>query len=717
MANYAQSLYGAAIYGPSATAADQVTGLTATVLNYGSISLSWGNPGSQWIRMRLVRSQYGFPITQDDGIVLFEVNAGPAASAPVDASVTSYTDMMLATPRFYYYSIFISKIVGATTQWVRSGTVIGQSVKDHGYTPYLLNRLPGVFATDDGVTEEIVGNHSTPLSRFLSITAMEISRARDNYDHLTGAWDPERIHANLLPELLGTYNFPLEPNIGIRNNRALTAAAPFITRMKGTAASAVALGEAVTGYRVKVVPFTNLMFDDNDSSFEQSLGHWSSTGSATIARSTTVTRNDGTNPAAGSMQVTATANGNIDLASADSGYGFGSNTYGGGQYGVGSALVAIGLGIPVSVGKQYTISAYVASAGNTTQPICDIQWFDVNGAFISTSPGVTGLITDPGLTARMTTTATAPGGALFAIPHIRLVGVSNGDIFYVDQVQFEQAASASPYSPARQVILRLVAPRINEMQNPGFDTDVSNWSGLNATLSWDGTFTFNGGAGSCKVTPSGAGTASVTALATVDPFVPYVLAAQIGSATTQMYQIQVQWRDSSFNIIRTDSVSNLMVAANAFARVGMLGNVVPNNAASARVTIQATPGSTATAAVFWVDDVLFEEINLFAGDEYGGVPYGSGGYGGVSGYRNLVGDTPYGAGGFGADLWGGTDPPRYFDTNTDPVDAKWEGTVGLSRLHLYPLFGIREGRLADLLTQNIPLGASSRLVWAQGRPS
>lgn len=703
MANYALSAYGASAYGPDSSPNYFVTSLIATAMGFGSVFLSWTNPGaSDWIRLRLVRSQYGFPANYEDGVTLLDLNCGPVAVSPIDASATSYSDTGLTAPKFYYYSLFVSKVVGSAITWIRAGDIIGQSVADHAYGAYLLDRLPSIFSSLDGSADEIPGSDDTPLYRFLKVIGADTSRTRDFVDHLNYTYEPERVHANLLAEYLGTFNYAFEPMVGIRNNRSYAREAAFIAQMKGTTAGLTTLGEAITGYQVKQLPLINLFMDENESSFEQSIGNWRVTaGSATLARNTVTTRNDTLNGFAGSLKVTANSGADIHLTDVD----------------LSSAANIRKFAIPVTQNLAYTLSGYFYSPGASTSPTMFILWYDKGGILLRTDSGTPGPATGANWNSRPTCTSVAPPNALWAVGMPAISAPTNGDIHYLDQLQFEQAAAASTYTPARQIQLRLIAPRINEVKNGGFDANLAGWSASNATTAWDNVTTYNGGAGSCKVTPTANGTASITTTITVDPDVPYVEASQIYSASPQIFSQSVVWKDSSGATISIDTSGPVAVDAATWSRLGIVGLVVPATAATGVVTVSVLPGSLTTGTVFYVDDVMLEEINLWQGGMYGDGGYGSGGYGGVSGQPSLAGTLPFGAGEYGDGIFGGATPPRFFDTHTDPVDAKWEGTTGNSRMHLYPLFGIRASRLSDLVSKSIPLGATYALEYALGRPS
>ena len=105
---------------------------------------------------------------------------------------------------------------------------------------------------------------------------------------------------------------------------------------------------------------------------------------------------------------------------------------------------------PVVAGTQYTVLARVRAA-TTVRPVsCLLYWYDASKVFISTTTGttVTGETTVSWFQTSLT--ATAPAGAAYCSPSVRVqdaTTITNGEVHYVDGVDFHQGSSTSYSAP------------------------------------------------------------------------------------------------------------------------------------------------------------------------------------------------------------------------------------------------------------------------------
>ena len=72
MSRYGVDYYGASYYGSNSLVQFDASPFLAKPYDYASIELRWVTPTGSWDYLRLVRNSYGFPVTADDGDVLFE---------------------------------------------------------------------------------------------------------------------------------------------------------------------------------------------------------------------------------------------------------------------------------------------------------------------------------------------------------------------------------------------------------------------------------------------------------------------------------------------------------------------------------------------------------------------------------------------------------------------------------------------------------------------
>jgi len=277
MARYGLSYYGQAYYGPDNPVSFVAGVFTAKPVSYASIELSWSSPTGDWSKMRLVRNPYGFPVNAFDGDVL-------VAEAKEDDPTFYLDNQDLAEEAFYYYSLFVFDVVSYS--WIRSGNVIGLSVKDYNYRNKLYNWLPEITKIEQLylATAEV---NNQDLFKFLSVFGFQLDQTQTLISLLEDRYNLEKVSALLLPPMLNQFGLVFEPEIGFQQARILIRDAIQIGKQKGGADGVREFIKAFTGYAVPqpiagtpnpsidgLQVSKNLMLDYNDSSFEESFGHW-----------------------------------------------------------------------------------------------------------------------------------------------------------------------------------------------------------------------------------------------------------------------------------------------------------------------------------------------------------------------------------------------------------------------------------------------------------
>lgn len=103
------------------------------------------------------------------------------------------------------------------------------------------------------------------------------------------------------------------------------------------------------------------------------------------------------------------------------------------------------LTLPVTVGTQYTLSAYVISSTSRTARV-NLEWRDAGGAVISTSNGATVTTSAAADTyVRPFVTATAPANSVTVRIQFEITNAVNGDTHYWSAILLEAAATAKNY--------------------------------------------------------------------------------------------------------------------------------------------------------------------------------------------------------------------------------------------------------------------------------
>ena len=276
MSRYGIDYYGLALYGPD-TYVDFSSSLSATPYSYGSIYLKWTSPAGNWSKIRLVRNPYGYPITPFDGITLLDEFYGDDPTELLDSSD-------LAEGAYYYYSLFVYDINQYV--WVKTGQIEGLSVKRFNNQERLWDYLPDVYKLGT-VTSYSVTDENSQLKNFLNIFGFWFDQTQTTIELLINRYDVQRVNAKLLPLMLKQFGLEYEEEIGAQQARVLLRDATQLQKEKGSlqgikeyikSFSGYSLSNAIEGSALPAVEGLvvghNLMLDYNDSSFEESLGHW-----------------------------------------------------------------------------------------------------------------------------------------------------------------------------------------------------------------------------------------------------------------------------------------------------------------------------------------------------------------------------------------------------------------------------------------------------------
>jgi hypothetical protein len=279
MSRYGIDYYGLSTYG-DATSVSYVAGsFTAQARSYNSIRLKWASPSGAWSDIRLVRNSYGFPVNAYDGDVLVNVAK--------ENDPTIYNDTYnLSKGSFYYYSIFVYETFNY--KWVRAGNVMGVSVKNYNYGKNLYDYLPGIYKIKQAYIATADWDNDD-LYRFMSLFGFQLDYVQTVTELLVERYNLEKVGGMLIPSLLQQFGLTYEPEIGYQQSRILIRDAVTIGKKKGSADGLREYMKAFTGYAVPqpvagtpnssldgLVKSHNLMLDYNDSSFEESKGHWAS---------------------------------------------------------------------------------------------------------------------------------------------------------------------------------------------------------------------------------------------------------------------------------------------------------------------------------------------------------------------------------------------------------------------------------------------------------
>lgn len=585
---------------------------------HNRIYISWAIPGGKWDRLRLVRSAAGYAAHSEDGAIIHTSTFASPSSA--------FQDDNLTAGRFYYYSLFVRTVdPSGRSLWVRSADAQGLSVANHNYGRTLLNRLPRVYTAGSSLGEP---DESSALGRFCQLLGFKLDEYASLLESLRLVNDADRVPGNLLPSLAAQVGVRYEPEIGMYRNRVLTRNAARLSKFRCTERGITGLASSVTGYGATMQPFYNLVANRDDSSARLSTGAWKITPGATLTRSISVEPHPGADDRAVFVLTNNATARDIDLT--DSSF------------------------VHVQPQIQYALTAFFKSPGGGVQTQLTVQFFDQEQVLLSESAPVS----NPASTTawgRISGTATAPAKAVYAKFRIRLLAVGANQVHHLDAIQFEKFNGSNPrdFQSARLLTVRLIAPRVNELGNSGFDSSVNNWTS-SGTLTWDGTVAAESPGGSAKITVAANAGADLHQRVVVDHSQAFVAAAQVRSNGTGTARLEITYLTTAGNFISVETGAPFTIGK-TFTRV-TFNDITPGNATQAvfRLVLSGAP------TTWHVDDCQFE-------------------------HGNGLGD--------------------YFGLRTNPGEVLFEGPFETSRSHLYPVFLARRARLQALLDEQIPQGA------------
>jgi len=287
MSRYGIDYYGIGYYGPTNPVLFDANPFIARPYDYGKILLQWRDPSGAWARIRLVRNRFGFPVNAWDGDILFDNVNGEEDN--------EYSDVGPLLPaQFYYYSIFVFETVQYT--WSRAADAIGLSVKDYGNSTRLYDYLPEVYKVRSIYSIDTSFDNQD-LKSFLALFGFQVNYVQTLTDLLIQRYNVEKVGGTLVPTMLKQFGLQFETEVGLQQSRILLRDAVQLYKDKGSSQGLREVIKSFSGYAVpKPVAGTpnpavdglvvghNLMLDYNDSSFEESVGHWASLSNATLTQ-------------------------------------------------------------------------------------------------------------------------------------------------------------------------------------------------------------------------------------------------------------------------------------------------------------------------------------------------------------------------------------------------------------------------------------------------
>jgi phage tail-like protein len=445
VARYGSFLYGTATYGIPPRLAYSVNPMTLTVLDFNKTYLTWQLPTGSFSRIRLVRSQSGYP---EDGVILWDELA-------TEGNVTrdDFTDPDDGTNiediepgRQIYYSMFLLVDAG---YWIVAGQISDLVPSNHSVQSKMMDIIPRVYTSNIqspiGVVDE-----TSALYDFIDGLSFTYEQLLTQTDLARPNHAADKTPESLIPIETLNVGLDYEPNIPVRNRKRLVREAIYMYNHKGTKLGLETYVESLTNYSPTITVSPNLFLTVQDSTFYNSVGNWQ-TNACTISSVTS--------------QVPPTSTKVIDeeytcqVVAAS-----------------GSAYITLGesapitLGVPVAESTEYTFGFQgksPTSAGNIT---LTAKWYDKNGTYISAT-SATALSANNTWQSKWKT-ATTPADTRYATFKFEF---SAAGTYYIDQVDIHEGSETS-YDEARAINVYLSPNKSNYINNPSFEGTTNEWT-------------------------------------------------------------------------------------------------------------------------------------------------------------------------------------------------------------------------------------------------
>jgi phage tail-like protein len=449
VARYGVNYYGASKYGAFAKLAFSVDPMSAVVLTFTKVKVSWQPPRGEFSRVRLVRNQAGYPETAEDGVIIFDEYAteGNVSRSYFIDGEDNPNDVPFVTGRQTYYRFFLFTDQNV---WRVAGVINVTIPSDHNAQTKFMNTLPRVFTSAEQSPLGAV-NTNSDLYNFIdglmftfeeSLTFLDLLRPRH-----TGLETP----LQLLPIEASNFGLIQEPSLPTKNRKRLIREALYMYSRKGTKLGIETYVESLTGFGPTITVSDNLLLSVQDSTFYGGIGNWVAT-SGVLTSSTEQVPDSATN------QIDTVRTGKV-VAS-----GSGSMTLG--------LDNPITKGVPVTPDTEYIVSCKLkspASAGNIT---LSVRFYDKDGAATSTATSATAVAAN-NTWKSSSVTATSDEDSSYAVI---TVAYSAAGTYYIDQVCMQEGDTVA-YDEARSVDIFLNPPKTNLIKNPSFEVNATdNWT-------------------------------------------------------------------------------------------------------------------------------------------------------------------------------------------------------------------------------------------------
>ena len=578
MARYGINYYGATKYGAFVKLAFSVEPMSVLVLDFTKVLIRWQTPRGDFSRIRLLRSQVGFPETAEDGIIIFDEFAteGTVSRAEYVDGEDNPLDVPLIPGRQTYYRVFLFT---DQSVWRVAGSITAIVPSNHNVQTTFMNSLPRVFTSSEQGSFGVVDTTSY-LYNFISGLTFSQEQLYTLLDLLKPRHTGIETPVELLPLEVASLGLTPEAGLPTKNRKRLIREANYLYARKGTQLALETYAESLTGFEPTITVSENLLLTVQDSTFYGGIGNW-------VATNAVLTSSTDQVPDAEDNQIDTVRTGKVVASSS------GSMILG--------ATNIVTKGVPVLPDTEYTVSCKLkspASAGNIT---LSVRYYDKDGVATSVATSASAVAAN-NTWKSSEVTATSDEDSSYAIITI---AYSAAGTYYIDQVCM-QAGDAVAYDEARAVDIFLVPLKTNYIKNPSFEVDSATWALSGATFSQDASVPTYGysGAFSGKFVVTNPWSITTDYEIPVTPGKYYTVSASIKALAALSANIKITFYDEADVVVET--ITQAISVTTSFANVTLTGLTdSASDAAYAKVSFYGT-----TAGSIFLDLIQFEQSQV-----------------------------------------------------------------------------------------------------------
>ncbi len=578
MARYGINYYGATNYGAFVKLAFSVEPMSVLVLDFTKVLIGWQTPRGDFSRIRLLRSQVGFPETAEDGIIIFDEFAteGTVSRAEYIDGEDNPSDVPLIPGRQTYYRVFLFT---DQSVWRVAGSITAIVPSNHNVQTTFMNSLPRVFTSSE---QGSFGSVDTTSALYNFVEGLTFSQ--EQFYTLLDLLKPRHTGietpVELLPLEVASLGLTPEAGLPTKNRKRLIREANYLYARKGTQVALETYAESLTGFEPTITVSENLLLTVQDSTFYGGIGNW-------VASNAVLTSSTEQVPDSNTNQIDTTKTGKIVASNS-------------GSMVLGDTNI-ITKGVPVLPSTAYIVSCKLkspASAGNIT---LSVRFYDKDGTATSAANTATAVAAN-NTWKSASKTATSDATSSYAIITI---AYSAAGTYYIDQVCMQEGGTVA-YDEARAIDVFLSPLKTNYIKNPSFEVNSTTWALNGATFTQDSgvpTYGYSGNySGKFVVTNPWSITTDYEIPVTPGKY--YTASASIKALAALSANIKITFYDDADAVVET--VTQAISVTTSFASVTLTGLTDSTSEASyAKVSFYGT-----TAGSIFLDLIQFEQSQV-----------------------------------------------------------------------------------------------------------